>query len=599
MSSAGPDQADIEAIVRRYLARLAMRYLPATALALALLLVIVLVPSRSPSSSGGQFGVASAGHPGGGAATPPGAGVAGTAPPTAQDGAAGVGGEGASAAHGDNAVSGPSGAFPATAAVGNSPEVAASTGGCGRGVREMPWSSYAPYCAPPFTGPNGGATAHGVTATTITMSFRVSDSGESAAVGAASGGGDPKAAQAEYLADLSTFVNYFNQKFQLYGRHVVVKTFTGQGDWIQEYQGQDQAGAQADAVTARDLGAFADVSTPLIGSTPTYDKELAQQHVISIGGAAASRAVEQQYAPYIYSVVPASEDYANFQAGVICERMVGLKAIFAGDPLIQAKSRVFGIVNAENPEITVAADQLQRHITGCGGTVGRRVQYPIDLPSEANSATNAVAQLHAAGVTTVICMCDTIFPTLLTHNADSQRYFPEWSSLYAQGDGFGQQRSQDQWDHSLSPGGTSIDARKTEAYTVYKLANPRGEPANVQADTALAYLTAMLLFDGLQAAGPNLTAATFAEGEFSLPASLPSATGATGLGPWQFGPNSYSPSSGQQLAWWNPSRMSPQNGSVGSYQVCGGRDGDYRPIQTFEPDAYGPVHQQLTGCFAK
>jgi hypothetical protein len=611
-----PSGEELQAAVRAHLRKVARRYVPAMSFLAALLLIVIVAPTKVPSAVGvaglaatdaasgttGVAGAAPADAPAGSVTdTPATPGSTGTVTGSSSTTAGGP------AMPGSSGISRPG--APIARRSGSAPTKATRSGGgaavsvarsgvrCTGTNRQVPWSSYAPLCVTAFKGNNGGATAPGVTATTITLSFRIADSGQSAAIGAASGGGDAGKAQTDYLADLQPFIDHFNTTFELYGRKVVVKTFHGQGDWVAEYGGQGQAQAQADAVTARDLGAFADISTATISSTPTYDKELAQQKVISVGGAAISRAIEQQYAPYIYSVQPASEDLGNFQASLICQRMVGLKATFAGDALTQTQTRVFGIVNAENPEVSIAADQIESHINGCGGKVARRVQYAIDLPTLASTATNAIAQMKAAGVTTLLCLCDTITPTLLTTNADSQQYHPEWSNFYHAGDNFGQQRSQDQWKHSITSDGDSFDVLKSEAYKVYKVAKPTGEPVNVQGNVAVAYKVAVMLFSQLQAAGPDLTPASLARGTFGLPDSLPSALAPGGLGPWHFGPGRYTPYSATRVGYWSPTTTSTGNGAAGTTLLCKGDDAAWRPTTTFDPAAYGPAHTQLKGCF--
>ena len=86
----------------------------------------------------------------------------------------------------------------------------------------------------------------------------------------------------DYVADLNTYINYFNSQFELYGRRVVIKTYNGQGDYIQEDQGQGADVAQSDAATAHSLDAFGDVTFQLRGSNP-YWTALAQQRIVAWG----------------------------------------------------------------------------------------------------------------------------------------------------------------------------------------------------------------------------------------------------------------------------------------------------------------------------
>ena len=75
-----------------------------------------------------------------------------------------------------------------------------------------------------------------------------------------------------------TLVAYFNRVYDLYGRHVELKVYNGQGDFLAEFQNQNIQGAQADGARARDLGAFADVS--IVTMTQPYSEALVSQRII-------------------------------------------------------------------------------------------------------------------------------------------------------------------------------------------------------------------------------------------------------------------------------------------------------------------------------
>jgi hypothetical protein len=283
--SGGSEAAAVEAMVRRYLARLLIRALPIVAVLLAALLVIVLVPSKNTNNSASSQGTSGVSATAGGGSSA-GANVAGAqgsgsvTNPASTSGGSGASAVGASSTA-STPASGPAASGGPIAPVATS-GVSRSGVTCGNGARQFSFSKYAPLCVPAYSGNNGGATAHGVTASTITLVYRNRSSGESAAIsaatGAAEGGTDP-----QYVQDMNTYIDYFNKVFELYGRKVVLKAFNGQGDYVQEDQGQDLAAAEADAVTARDDGAFADVSFPLGSSTQPYEEDLARQGVLHGG----------------------------------------------------------------------------------------------------------------------------------------------------------------------------------------------------------------------------------------------------------------------------------------------------------------------------
>src|SRR4051795_9305917 len=270
-----PSNAEIEAVVRAYLGRVARRYLPLLAGVVVLLLIVVLVPTATPRDDrqagalngalGPQQSTTGATS---GTNTAPGAVTAGAA-----QGVVGGAPAGGGAAATTQVPAGP--VAPSTSGI------ARSGVHCGPGKKQVTWSVYAPPCVAKYNGSNGGATTRGVTGSTITLSYRVTHSADDAAISAATGSAAPPT-DSSYVADLNTYINYFNTQFELYGRKLVLKTYNGQGDYIQEDQGQGADRAQADAATAHSLGAFGDATFNLRGSNP-YWSSLAQQGIVAWG----------------------------------------------------------------------------------------------------------------------------------------------------------------------------------------------------------------------------------------------------------------------------------------------------------------------------
>ncbi len=556
-----PTQQMIEVAVRRYLTRLSRRFVPLALPLLVLILVVALVPAAQQAKGSGAAAGSSV------AASPS------DIPSIVASGAATPAALGSGAAQGGGL---------------GQPGLTAGGQHCGPGVRQVPWSGYSAMCVPSFHGNNGGATSYGVTPTTITMSFRISDSGEAGAVAAASPGLNT-AAQTQYFNDLQTYAGFFNKQFELYGRHVVLKQFTGQGDWVREYQSQDLAGAQADADTARSMGAFADISSSDVSTTPPYAQYLADDHVLSVGGVAASESFFNSYAPYVYTAGGNVSNFGQWASGLVCQRLGGLPAIFSGDTTSQIKNRVFGLVYPTNPDFQTVGNAIKANLQACGYPVAKEYQYALDISTMAAESQSAMAQMNQAGVTTVICGCDTVVPTFLGRGADAQQYHPEW--LFTGGaDSLTQGYSQTQWNHAMAPQGTYPPNQQSEAYHVYKMASGGQEP-NGQFYPA-AYQAAILFFDALQSAGPSLGPSSFANGFFSLPASVPGGF----LGPWSFGRGHYTSLSGAPDGWYNPSAISGQNGAAGAWVSCAGSDGQDHPWAPYS--GYGPARTQ-PHCFGR
>ena len=587
---------EVEAIVRGYVVGLVRRYLPVAAGLAVLALLAATVPSQSPRqevrTSGAAAGLSAADGGTGGENA-------------AEEAATEASGPGSAAAPGADAaaptanrtnVPGGASARPApgvsvpgaAAAKGNARATSGVT--CASGVRQVPWSTYGPYCTPAWTGNNGGSTAVGVTKDTITLSYRVASSGESAALQAAAPSTEKTLDQRAYLADLRTFVGFFNTQFELYGRKVVLKEFSGRGDWIAEYQGQNVEGAQADGAQARSLGAFGDLSMGRTSSTPAYTRALAANHVVSMGGATLSQGAFQALAPFAYSVESAFDDFGRFFGNVACQRMSQLPASFAGDVALASRRRVFGVVHPENPDYSPAGDIVASKLKACGDPVASRVSYSINLATLQSQSANAIAQLKAAHVSTVICLCDGISAIFFTTAADSQNYRPEWLMM-GTSDYTGRRWSSQQVRSSLTAGGVQRVPR-SEAYRVYKLANPKGEPQTPGWTLDLAYQSAVLAFSALQSAGPGLSPASLQRGFSALPDSP-----AVGDYPaWHFGAKRFNATGGLPLGYWDPNAPSPVAGGNGAWVPCAAGDGAYRP---WEPaQAYGARRSPLR-CFGK
>jgi Periplasmic binding protein len=477
-----------------------------------------------------------------------------------------------------------SGGSPAIAAP-SSARVARSGVLCAPGVLQVPWSVYAPPCLGAFHGDNGGSTSHGVTGDTITLSYRRSNSTQDAALAAMAGDAVP-GTDDQIIADLRAYIDLFNRSYELYGRHVVLRDFQGQGDWIAEDGGRGQPQASADAATAHDLGAFADV-TLYLKSSFLYWPALAQQGVITFAPIGPPLSTFEQYSPYAYgSVVPADTTADHFWTPLLCRRMAGMPAIFAGDPAMQQRDRAFGFITPDTPWYVNGGDELVSALAGCGVKFAKRASYALN-PAEAESETTSiVAQMRSAGVTTVVCWCDPVSPVLFSQAADQQQYRPEWiepdwpeppARLY----------SRQQWQHALSLGHQWTPKARRESYLAFKLASGGREPAEQYYDYL--YEGLLQLFSGLQAAGPNLNPVAFQRGLRSLPNSAPGEWGA-----WGYSPNGFAPFRDNALTWWNPDATSGFDGKRGAWQTCA--SGTWFPFD--DPMALGAPHNQLH-CFGR
>ncbi len=460
---------------------------------------------------------------------------------------------------------------------------------CGPGVRQVPWSAYAPECQPAWHGNNGGATFRGVTKTTITVAYRAASTAQLAQLyGLLPPSVVGTNAEAEHT--LQAYINTFNRSFELYGRHVVLVPFTGKGDFIQEDLGQDQSQAQQDAVTeSTSIKAFADASG--IDASALYASDLGAQHVVTSSLYENPASWYQANAPWEYSPGPNCTKMAQATGAILGKQLGGLPASFAGSADLRSKTRSFGIIYPLNPQAAQCEQEDAAAMAHYGYPVKAAVSVKFDLSSLIAAGDQAVAEMKSAGVTTVILSsADPISPKFFLQAADADNYYPEWwfQSYFAGGltnnDSFTRVFPADQINDMLGIGSQTQPKQLQEAITAYNMGNttPGVKPLP---SYFWSYENLMQIFDALQLAGPDLTPANFEAAMNEIPQSkswgmLMGWNGATG--PYDAGAQFH-------VVKYDPNRRSPLDGKLGSYIAC-----DNNAAYAYSSDGAGvPSHTQL------
>jgi hypothetical protein len=534
----------IDAAVHRYFSGLARRYVPLLVGVVALALIVIGLPSKvrtagnvTSTAAGGPRSAAAPGTPGAGSGT------------SALSGDGSVGG-GAGGAGGGGSETGEQ------AAAG----VARSGVSCGPGVLQVVWSNYAPPCQPTFSGDNGGATSSGVSGTEIVAVMRKTNDYD----GAAQTLGAPTFAQMAAYAQ--AMIDLANSQFEFYGRQIVLKTFTGQGSTLQEASAQGQAGAQADAQTEADMGAFIHLS---FLESATYAGALADHGIISMSGNFNSESVMAQYDPHFYgnTYYPSADNGGRGAAATVCQRMNGLPAVFAGAGY-QNATRVFGLTSAEQPAYAGGGQAfLENSQSMCNLAVKQHSTYNFNFVDEPQQATPIVAQMKAAGVTTVVHIGDPFMLTFLQVAAQQQDWHPEWVAVgVAQSSLTRGADQQGQAVHTLFLSAPGFGESNSELEASWKAAKPDGTPPPLPlGQQGGLYQDLIQSFTAIQAAGPNLTPQTVQ----SARANLPPADGDMGLWSAQAAPNNiYDLLADYALSRWNATDADPADGKLGIFTPC-------------------------------
>ncbi len=537
-------------------------YAPLIVIVVTLALLVLLVPSKGPTEQAAKD-VRSTRAPAEGTSdetesvesvpTTPGAtpqvanNVTSTSAPKAGGGATGGRSQGP-------ASGGAEGGGSAAPASGGGTVV--PSGNCEGGVRQTR-EPYSPPCIE-FSGSNGGATSPGVTGDTITVAFREGNLPSLYAVaGQVAEKANIKDTEEDVRRTLQAYFDYFNKKFQLYGRQVKPVFFKGVGDQLGEFFGGGVEAANADALqAAQEIKAFADLS---VLSTP-YAEALVRQKVIAIPPIHMSRQWYEKHAPYAYGVFVDCSRLLETVVDYGLKRLLGYKARYAGDPAYRTQDRKLGLIVPEEPWYQECANEGVRILNEAGKPLTHRINYKLDFTRLSSDAVGMVAQMKDKGVTTLVCGCDPILPLFLTTQATQQNYRPEWGVIgtaLTDVDLLGQIYDQEQWRHSA--GISFLDdiyqGTRTEAYRTYKEIR-NDEPAFI---ASVLYYPILLFFLGVHMAGPNLNPSTFEQGLFNYPA----ATGETGT--WSFGPGDRTATDDAREMYYDPKAISPFNGEPGRY----------------------------------
>jgi hypothetical protein len=456
--------------------------------------------------------------------------------------------------------------------------VAPAKGSCPDRDKQVPGDPYSPPCIA-FTGSNGGATSRGVTKDEVVVSFRVLDEKGFQQTLAALAGAEIADEPADIKRTVSAFEQYFNERFQFYGRKIKFAYYNGRGSSTDELLGGGQAEAQADAIhVAQTIKAFAELN----GSTAPFADALSRQKVLAFGTPYLSRKWHVDHRPWNWSIATDCSIVAETAGEYYVNLLANKPAKYAG-PGLQNKPRKLAGLSPENPWYAECHDDFETVIqTQTGKKPPVRANYRLDINSMSNQAANVIARLKSEQATTIFCGCDPIFPVFLTTKAAEQNYNPEWVVVgvaLTDHDLVGQLYDQEQWARAagVSYAGPITPLRAGLGYAAYKAVRSDEPAFSVEIIYAQMYMLAL----GIQLAGPNLTPESFERGMFTYP-------GGTGLyGTWGFAPGEYTPTRDATILWWNPQRVSIYNNKKGAYVLSyGGKRFAIHHLPKGEPDIF-------------
>jgi hypothetical protein len=537
------------------------------------------LPAAQAGSAGSSGTVSGAGVGQGGPAVPASGSASGASSGVNATGAGGTGLSGGSAG-------GLASGAQAGAATGSGPVGAVSVGtgttaggfACSAGVPQIPWATYAAPCVAKFTGNNGGATAPGVTGSTITIAVRVATDAQGAnslelqAEAQAAGGVDDKT-NWQYM---QTLTNYFNKTFELYGRKVVFTQYNGQSSATNEALGEDEAQACADAdEAATSLHAFGigDYNGFLTSSEPLADCAARYHLYMPEGADYFPESYYQQWNPYVWSLAmncttieQGVEDYGAKQLYPYPTKWAGMDGLTN----LNGKPRKFAIYvpnNAGYQSCTDYGKQLAEQKYHESPSRYDQYNYALDISTWPQSAQNAMVKFAADQDTTVVLACDPISPIFMTQDAVKENYFPEWMLIgVALTDSDNLAQLWDQQEISghlfgLSQGGDEGAALSPTGEIAKTWEAASGQSSLANPEIYLDYIWLMAMFDQLQAAGPDLTIQNLAAGTRKLPI-LGGAHPVAGTWNWT---SLHTAIVDSREVYWDANRKSVADGKQGTY----------------------------------
>ena len=423
-----------------------------------------------------------------------------------------------------------------------------------RGRIKVP-SNYAPPCAPPYKGENGGATSFGVTGDTVTVVYYHIKTNPAADAALRQAGASDERANVQ--AAVRQYFGLLSAHWERYGRKVEVKFFEGNADAAQDDVGR------SDAIKIADMKPFAVINAANNGMIDV----LASKGIICICSTSQPQEFYEKYAPYAgYTTLMASTQGYIHRAEYVGKRLNGRVAKYAGtrDAIpMNTEQRKFGLLWYETADnayasgvaffkkelkekygIELAADQAYNG-------------YP-DVAKTQEQARPAITKLKGAGVNSLIFSGDPIAPAIFTQEATRQTWFPEWiitGSALVDTTLFARTYDKTQWNRAFGVSFLTarIDNKLDDSYRLLQW--HAGQAPAAPNTYPVIYAPIWVLFTGIHMAGPNLTPQTFQQGLFNYPVSgkglLTGQTRSYGRhGIWPF--TDYTTYDDVTEIWWDP-----------------------------------------------
>jgi hypothetical protein len=411
-----------------------------------------------------------------------------------------------------------------------------------------------PPCVAYFKGDNFGTTWDGVTSSQINL-ILWGDCGVDGSVHLVDAN-DPQYADTHWAA----YLHYFNDRFQTYGR-TVRAWITVHPNGVKQASCHDNSPTTRAAVqNVRDLAHpfyIAPYYTDL--SSETMSQEAARLHIMS-QALHPAREFTAANAPYVVSFGPDIDDIAAHVTGLVCSTFAGRPTTF-GEPADTGKRRKFGIVYNEPSDGTNRGLDLIRN--GIHDRCGDQAGDVVVASAGRQADPNDMARLQAQGVTSVLWLDDKV--PIVTSQTSASAWRPEFVMVADQIVGTNSVVRPD-GAAVTTAAGLMLDRRRgstNEQPERIALRDACPDCTPYEPDIEL-YSQLLLLFTGIQAAGPRLTPQNFDKGMRAVPPHNP---GDPYVPTAYFGPGDHAFIKDYALAWWDSSGNAPSGPGPGCWRL--------------------------------
>jgi hypothetical protein len=282
--------------------------------------------------------------------------------------------------------------------------------------------------------------------------------------------------------------------------------------------------------------------------------------------------------PFVWALDGSAIQKQTHVLEFIGKQLLGKNAEFGGPDVVDQPRR-FGLVYLESSAASKElADRFAAEMDALGVPFAEIVSYQLDPTTLAQSATQVITKMQAAGVTTIVFGGDPVAPKNFTQEATAQGYFPEWlvaASTLVDTTAFARTYDPAQWAHAF--GVTQLaartDAQTIGAYAVYEWFH--GAPPAADGSIGVIQPNPALFFAVVQGVGPNLTPASFRDTLFGSEGTVPGIS----VPYLSYGDKGYWPEPDYHgvddatVFWWDPSAAGPdelRKDGVGMYQFVDG-----------------------------